>query len=412
MPGPKMISDSDMHSDQLNAAETFLRDIASSTTDRHAPLICSREEAIVYFVSRGKECADWIDVLKREWISAATEARAPKSDERFERVPFVRFWVVEHAAMLRAVQWCELAGFEVWFEQLAEAIEKGHFGLSGIDGVFDFARSDRAIATMQSGLRRDCYAAVSQSLRSPNDFDLASGTVFAASALRLGIDLQPIIAQLLGGQRLDGGWPYYASAKDSHVSTTARAVHALALAKPSGWETAVKRASDFLWSMQETDGSWDVMNAKSASLRVADTVLVLDAIELASGGTQVTFSVEQSDDGKPLGRNKSERRRPGAPVPPEKLLLGQTLQWDWRMYRNNGGPRREDAAYDEWRLKSGLSRDFGLSRERAKSLRRWFTFHTKTDRNPGDADALKGTFELTENDRQAITEWLDSESDK
>ena len=288
-------------SSKLCAAEEFLRGFASSTEERDRPLIGWKEDAIAYFASRGQTCDDWIKSLEQDWRTAADEAmeiygQAYNSESVLLREApldrYVFFWEDKwHAPILRAAQWGTVSGFELWFKRLGEYLTCG--ALSEED-LFDTLRSDVALAQMRGLLRQVCYSAIRESSQIPSDIGLASSIVFSATRLKLDEDLSSIIDRLMAGQREDGGWPWYTHDRSPSVIATAQAVHALALAKPSGWQRAVAQASDFLWHNQQADGSWisDAARAHFPWLNVYDTVLVLDAIELASGGKRVSFSVE------------------------------------------------------------------------------------------------------------------------
>jgi hypothetical protein len=92
---------------------------------------------------------------------------------------------------------------------------------------------------------------------------------------------------VLSEQQLDGSWLALTddSARPS-VFSTAAAVHALALWQPDGWHQRAERAVEWLWSWQRLDGSWDENGFHECYL----TVLVLDAIDLASSKSPLTFS--------------------------------------------------------------------------------------------------------------------------
>lgn len=297
---------------KLDAAERFLRDFASCSEARGGLLCGVKEDAIAYFASRGQMCDDWIKSIEQDWRAAADEAveiykRSPDGKVTYDnetvllrQAPldknYVFFWdESSHAPMLRAARWCKIVGFELWFERLSEYLRHGALDE---EQLFDTVRCDEAVARIGSLLRQVCYSTIRESCQISNDFGLASSAVFAASRLRLDEDVSSIIERLLNGQRSDGGWPWFTYDKSSHIIATTQAVHALALSKPSGWARAVERARDFLWQMQQPDGSWTShLRAESPWLNVHETVLALDAIELSSGGTRVTFSLCANDDG-------------------------------------------------------------------------------------------------------------------
>jgi len=63
-------------------------------------------------------------------------------------------------------------------------------------------------------------------------------------------------------------------------------IHALGLAQRYDWERAAKLAVKWLWEQRQPYGCW------GTSSPTYTTVLVLDAMELAIRGTQVTFKVK------------------------------------------------------------------------------------------------------------------------
>ena len=94
------------------------------------------------------------------------------------------------------------------------------------------------------------------------------------------------------------------------------AIHALALAKPTPWKDVAEKGRNWLWSQQETDGSW------KGSDPVYLTVLVLgNAINLADERRPLTFTRqgERGNDTVPSAAKfrhvpkKKARRSIGSP---------------------------------------------------------------------------------------------------
>jgi len=111
-----------------------------------------------------------------------------------------------------------------------------------------------------------------------------------------------------------GGWPYAAHDTRQYTEPTAMAIHAIALAKPPGWERGAQAAAEWLWTRQEPFGHWWDEGAAGSSVHL--TVLVLDAIELAGGGTQVTFRLPQTPDEAKGEEDAEETPAARAPVTP------------------------------------------------------------------------------------------------
>lgn len=99
--------------------------------------------------------------------------------------------------------------------------------------------------------------------------------------------------------------------------------------------------------------------------------------------------------------------KPGRKIPRGKILLGQSLQFDWLTYKAQGNPDDENEAYDEWRIDEGKSGDFELSLAEAKQWRNWFA-HTHIRRHGLDNVSLEQEFTLSDDDKAAIADWLKS----
>jgi hypothetical protein len=91
-----------------------------------------------------------------------------------------------------------------------------------------------------------------------------------------------------------GGWPDFSNKTGTlSVEVTAMALHALKVADVPDWEHYASPAAQWLWDQQHQDGYWFERGSPDP---VWLTVLVLDAIELARGGSQLTFRKTSSTD--------------------------------------------------------------------------------------------------------------------
>jgi len=100
--------------------------------------------------------------------------------------------------------------------------------------------------------------------------------------------IAPAIDALQKHQFEDGGWPCWADTKAKpDIESTAMAMHAIALEKPNGAQRVLEAGRAYLLAHQDRGGHW---TDPSAPDPVYLTVLVLDAIEMATGGTSLTFS--------------------------------------------------------------------------------------------------------------------------
>jgi len=98
---------------------------------------------------------------------------------------------------------------------------------------------------------------------------------------------QSAIEFLIRNQASDWSW-WKDNTSSGNIILTSAALHALVLTEPFRAKRHIERAKDFLIKMQDSDGSWAKTERYDA---VYSTVFVLDALELAGGGTQVTFKI-------------------------------------------------------------------------------------------------------------------------
>jgi hypothetical protein len=306
------------------------------------------QEALVYRLSRGYECKEEIGELISDWKRAARnqieecakgisvhiletgetkrEGGMPlsKASDVKNVSPYLlrNFWggrdeqeLSIDATMLRTVEWCDIGGFDEWWERLArctreDIIQGGIDPGPGSFWLFSMSRSDYAIELMGSALDRaleaielpghggsypwhvlrEWSAEGQRAYCSIDHLPYASIIVFANMRLRLDRHSSDMVKQateiLLKTQDGDGAWSYWADVKRPSVEASAMCIHALAFARPRGWERAVARASEWLWSKQERSGCW-VDRASPDPVYLS--VLVLDALDLADGKQSVTF---------------------------------------------------------------------------------------------------------------------------
>jgi len=151
---------------------------------------------------------------------------------------------------------------------------------------------------------------------------------------------------------------------------------------------------------------FEQMNSLQHVLYVGETQEIRAWIDREWAAVSRLAGAERNDDAG--SRKQKPRSKPGRKISSAKILLGQALQFDWLTYTNEVGPDDENDVYDDWRIEHGLTGEFGLSLEKAKTFRRWFTDYTRQNRNPEHALELKGGFKLSEGDERAIIDWLDS----
>ena len=149
---------------------------------------------------------------------------------------------------------------------------------------------------------------------------LASAYVFGAFRLPYGDIDKKILdksVQILLDSQLDTGiWGYNTTLPDSedddysslgdhvnsrkHVVLVAMGIHALFVAQPFGATRCIKKAAEWLLKQQQPDGGWYQCGDPKYSNQVHTTVLVLDALEIAStsGKTRplITYKREQKGE--------------------------------------------------------------------------------------------------------------------
>lgn len=307
------------------------------------------EEALTYLRSRGLPMEEEIEALTIEWRAAEREAiracaqgwasyfdgekresrtiggMSLSEASRIRELPTYQlrdFWVgYDHqemfidSVMLRAAQWCDIGGFEPWWDRMADefmetALTAGIEPIPASYHLFYLARADLAHKAVPHGMLR-----VLEGLEVPRDrgedgiwrqfwfhsepeewsrqfvshYGVA-GNLAVAEALirRKPSDVADAACQeLLRGQNADGWWPTWQPRAKASVVTTATALHALSLNQPHGWIRSAEKGAQWLLSVQEDGGYWEDPGQPDP---VFLTVLVLDALALVSGAGATTFT--------------------------------------------------------------------------------------------------------------------------
>jgi len=336
----------------LEKAEAWLTYVSSHMED------FGEQEALVYLASRRIDCARQIAAMIARWrdgerheiakcaeghLEYSLNRRKPKrimtrslaeasQIEKLSPYELRDFWfgvrqqeLTIEATMLRTVNWCGVGGFEPWWRRLAKETAR-LFSYGGMDRpalsfwIFSMCRSDYAVTLMHATLKRarDNLKLLDYGQPSPWTFDFAvrkpaaEHIPAAASLVFSNLILQPnkindalvlaAISTLQKQQNEDGSWPFWAAENEEpSIEATAMAMHAIALSRPSGHERMLSLGREYLLGHQNRSGHWD---DRGSSDVVYLTVLVLDAIELANGGTSLTFglpgsSVKTSSESRP-----------------------------------------------------------------------------------------------------------------
>lgn len=292
-------------------------------------------EAIVYFVSRGKPCDEQNDGLINWFRRCARAAKAqytepvllhhigegeldnlrtttlvpakpmPLDVNNIHSLHLPNFWFGPDdnsldATMLRAAEWVQIPGFDDWWHRLAreyteQALDGDLSASSPISALLavNFARSDFALELMPklmqhylalADVHHPAWRADSSNGQIESYLLVAAAIAFVALRTRGAPDplARDACSELLRHQQESGAWPMQTSHPEPCVITTAYAVHALALSSVDCAGRAIRAAADWLKLEQKPSGAWLNRN-------VPVSVLVLDALALASGERKVTF---------------------------------------------------------------------------------------------------------------------------
>jgi len=275
---------------------------------------------------------DWNKESHMPWRcapSALGDLRHSFAPHHFWRLNYPGMSQSLEATMLRMSQWCNINRVEECRRKLLQHLHSEV--LKGASRMywkpkdwFDLFRADLMMELPRAEIENDLKAkgalaiqrmATSSLPGSAEDDD--QGVMDAASivfgALRIpGANLddgvvENLAEQLLYSQRASGAWAYFCGtlkAEQESVLRTAMAVHALCLARPEGWQDAVSLARRWLQHQLNEFGYWRE-NCLNFWVHFEDiiylTVLVLDAIELAGGGTTVTFRTFENPEKKAPG---------------------------------------------------------------------------------------------------------------
>jgi hypothetical protein len=332
----------------LERSEAWLSYVSSEIED------FGDQEALIYLTSRGIDCGRQIAALitlwKREEGSSLSSyirgpvvwdpqkrrhqktqaSHIPGASEIEKLSPFHlrNFWsggrqqeLSIDATMLRTVSWCGIGGFDPWWKRLAKETAS-LFSYGGIERpavgfwIFSMCRSEYAISLMPKTLKRalDDFELADYRQVSPWAFDYkadlpavdhipaAASIAFSNLILRPDEMDKELVSNAIGAlqkhQNEDGSWPIWAArGEEPSIEATAMAVHAIAVSKPNGYERVLSFAKAYLEGHQNWRGHWDDKDACDITYL---TVLVLDALQLADGGTALTFPLPSSSGGRPV----------------------------------------------------------------------------------------------------------------
>lgn len=293
------------------------------------------EEAAVYFLSRGKKdkkISNTISNSIERWRNDNTQWSKKSLNNH-----------IRAASILRLIQWGEIGALKKFRDNICNNLDipnspefhgcfQSHTS-TFFPLIFPLFMSDIAVNRMSSKLNfllhqwqqylDDLWTKSTSSSHIDNNSSikadqilvtLISAYIFGAYRLPCGdIDssyLDKSIQCLLDSQLDCGLWGYDQTLPDSeeddspslgdfvnsqkHVVLVAMAIHALFLTKPFGGKGCLEKAAGWLLEQQQADGGWYHLGNPKYSYQVHTTVMVLDALELAEGGDQLTFKISDT----------------------------------------------------------------------------------------------------------------------
>jgi hypothetical protein len=291
-------------------------------------------EAVAYLRSRGQDCSAIIREIQINWRENVAQAQerliGQASDGSFAALVrhdptrfLSRFWglfdsqeLSIDATLLRAAQWCDIRGYERWWARLEKDLREEAFsGSASLFNTFNFARSDFAVRDMSRALELSLESIEALSMprvvpwrRSEDSLGIAThdAAAFAFAHLRIHRDdaaVNDLVQAAINDLRQlfnheSGAWPAFSGQPNRlSIESTAMALHAICLADASDREQFAEPAKEWLFTQQHADGYWfEQMSPDPVWL----TVLVLDAIELASDGKKLTFTLDTKPSIRPL----------------------------------------------------------------------------------------------------------------
>lgn len=311
-------------------------------------------EAAIYFAGQGEFLLDPIDI-KREWhrnicldiergrpvgkipneVLERAKSRTISLSEAAEILKFnndlPRFFGFRdeeesfiNSTFFRATEWFNVKGFEPWIDsfsnELSTAFQYGIEHKSGAWALFYWCRSDLAITKAEKfGLESLLYGLINGTIERTKPWKttwhtqktidyvdyipIASSIIFSWYRIKPTFLNQSVLDKaielLFQTQLNNGGWPIISKESNGSLISTCFAIHALALSKPKGWERVLEKAKEWLLNEQHESGYWHIQGGPTIML----TVLALESIHLASGGVNVSFSLEKSIERKTTLKN-------------------------------------------------------------------------------------------------------------
>jgi hypothetical protein len=273
-------------------------------------------EAAIYFLSRGE---------KSDLVEKAIEGAIKRWKE--QEIPWGHWTLAGFgfpARVLRLIKWAEIGSLKeewsrIYSELTLPANLDYHRDLHSNNSIIyaqtlPLFRSDLAIQNMRPKLLslifqwQDCLESFfnkkwmwKHRMEKDLSFEQANAmlvTTFIFGVNRLQVNdinkkiLSNSIQYLIDNQSDSGSWSDNESiSQTENVKLSAMGIHALYPTRENGSKRCIDKTVKWLLRHQQPNGGWYQLGRETSPNNVYTTVFVLDALELANGGSQVTFII-------------------------------------------------------------------------------------------------------------------------
>lgn len=340
---------SEMAIDPIKKAEAWLYSVAVNYTGE------VDLEAAVYLASRGLSNVD-AQIIAKRWYDEVCEnvqthdriskqanpgtmrlvdpAALKKAENRtitlkqasdilrtdVELTHFYSFRDEEQVAVqqtiVRCAEWLQITGFDEWWKYFTAELSDGPVNGTERESffwLFLWCRSDYALEIADKQGLNSWIHALRRSGETTNkpwmqwnyesqvkqeSVDAAAMLAFATKRINPEKPSTAIesdaLAVLMQCQLANGAWSPFSDNDEANILSTCLAIHALAVCEPRNWLVSAQRGATWLLDEIKEKQYWE---AKGVPV-VLNTVLALDAIELAKGDKKATFKIMPTDSSK------------------------------------------------------------------------------------------------------------------
>ena len=240
------------------------------------------------------------------------------------------------ATLLRTADFFQIGGYDAWWKSAISTLSAGP--VNGIEfirstfGFFFWCRSDLALRlAKKQGLDAWIWALhnadgpdgkpwesynrnrdLTKELRLSNHIKTVASLAFCSRRVNPNSPntelVEEALSLLMQSQLRSGAWPNWSDESEDCLLTTCFAIHALAVCRPKNWQSVAKKGAAWLIDKHNEEGEWVIGGGPTVMI----AVLAHDAIALADGQTQVTFSF--LDPTTPISSEPAVRSKRPDPV--------------------------------------------------------------------------------------------------